>query len=97
VSAIHYRGPIADHRGSLLAGWAACCSGDQAVRICNQGNHTYDVAKVTCQRCLRRMRSHVAYWADPGRTLEGVNCFTQYIGRGVSPLDLGEQMREAGL
>lgn len=50
---IHYAGPIRTHRVRILAGWAACCSGDKAEQIRRDRQHTYDPAKVTCGACLR--------------------------------------------
>lgn len=36
---------------SMLRGWAYCCSGDKAARIKENGNGTYDMNDVTCDRC----------------------------------------------
>lgn len=57
---IHYAGRLAwrDKRGArtdIFAGFAACCSGDQAQTIRRQGNHTYEPAEVTCKPCLQRL------------------------------------------
>lgn len=61
---IHYAGEIRDHRGTMLAGWSACCSGDRAVKIRATGNHTYNPSDVTCIACLRRLDSHFKYAAS---------------------------------
>lgn len=60
---IHYAGEIRDHNGSMLPGWAACCSGDRAVEIRAKGNHSYDRSEVTCKACLKRLISHDVYAA----------------------------------
>ena len=66
MTKIHYAGEIWDHIGLQLAGWAACCSGDQAVKIRGDGNHTYDRSLVTCKRCLYRIKTHdAAHAKDP--------------------------------
>ncbi len=57
----HYAGAIQDHNGSMLAGWAACCSGDRAIAIRAKFQHTYLRELVTCKACLRRLASHDAY------------------------------------
>lgn len=63
---IHYAGEIWDHIGLMLEGWAACCSGDRAVAIRENGHNTYDRTEVTCKRCLRRIASHdAAHAKDP--------------------------------
>jgi len=52
---IHYGGSVSTPRMRILAGWAACCSGDRAVRIRAEGAHTRAVSAVTCKACLRVM------------------------------------------
>jgi hypothetical protein len=53
---IHYAGALSWRQGktktSVLAGWAACCSGDRAEKIRAAGTHTYEASAVTCKRCL---------------------------------------------
>lgn len=57
--AIHYAGALRIARQKSLTvtkrGWAACCSGDPALAIVRNGNHTYDQAAVTCRACLKQM------------------------------------------
>lgn len=91
MTKLHYRGPIADHRGSMLGGWTACCSGERAVRIRNSGQHTWDPNEVTCDACLKRMRSHVAYWNDPRRTKDAIEFFT--FQNGCDPKELGQLLK----
>jgi hypothetical protein len=52
---LHYAGPIRTTTTYILAGWAACCSGDRAVRIRAEGRNTYIPERVTCKACLRMM------------------------------------------
>ena len=57
---IHYAGRLewTTKRGShntVLAGWAACCSGRRAEAIRRERNHTYDPKLVTCKDCLQRL------------------------------------------
>lgn len=35
----------------VMGGYAACCSGDRAVKIKREGNTTRDKKKVTCKLC----------------------------------------------
>jgi len=58
---MHYRGEIKTERGSWLAGWAPCCTGDRAIAIRAQGAHTYDRNLVTCRACLKQLTRHDAY------------------------------------
>lgn len=51
----HYRGEIVTLRGTWLAGWAVCCSGDRAFKVREVGNHTYVRADVTCKACQRQL------------------------------------------
>ena len=57
---IHYSGSINWDGGIVLAGWAACCSGDQAVKIRAEKRHTCVRAGVTCKRCLKMIAKHDA-------------------------------------
>lgn len=55
---MHYAGALDIQRtdGSIthiLAGFAACCSGDRTRKIRAQGNHTYNPSDVTCVRCQK--------------------------------------------
>lgn len=54
---IHFAGGLVVRRGgyttSISPGYAACCSGDRAVAIRRQGNHSYIRADVNCARCLK--------------------------------------------
>lgn len=61
---IHYAGALRYRSGRnatthVLAGWAACCSGDAARLVREHGNHTYDRAAVTCERCLAAIAREV--------------------------------------
>ena len=58
--AIHYAGNIDWDGGRVLAGWAACCSGERAVKIRREKQHTYDHTKVTCKSCLKMIEKHMA-------------------------------------
>ena len=52
---IHYSGAIcydtARSTAHISGGYAACCSGDRAIKIRRDGNTTRDVKKVTCWHC----------------------------------------------
>jgi len=52
---IHYAGAVRTPRMRILAGWAACCSGDRAIAIQKAGAHTRAVSVVSCKACLRVM------------------------------------------
>lgn len=52
---IHYAGSVRTPKMRILAGWAACCSGDRADGIRAEGAHTRAVSAVTCKACLRMM------------------------------------------
>lgn len=54
----HYAGEIIFSGGIRLPGWAACCSGDKAVQIREQGSHSYDERDVTCNSCLKMIQKH---------------------------------------
>ncbi len=60
AEAIHYGGDLRVVRGKrvtlILAGWAACCSGDKARRIRERNQHTINREAVTCKRCLALMK-----------------------------------------
>jgi len=58
---MHYRGEIITKRGSWLAGWAPCCTGDRAFAVREQGNHTYDRSRVTCGKCIKQLARHDEY------------------------------------
>jgi hypothetical protein len=60
---IHYAGEVWDDRGLVLAGWAACCSGDRAIKIRDEGRNTRDKKEVTCLRCLERVNHMEAFHA----------------------------------
>jgi len=49
---IHYAGRVVTDNGTMLAGWAACCSGRAAISIRERGDNTHDRGQVTCKRCL---------------------------------------------
>lgn len=58
---VHYKGALEYTRAdgqtvSILAGYAACCSGRRAERVAAKGNHTLTPEAVTCRGCLTRMR-----------------------------------------
>lgn len=57
--AIHYAGGLQWTKGRtktiVLPEWAACCSGQRARNIAEEGNQTYDVADVACKACLLRL------------------------------------------
>ncbi len=57
MSAVHFSGGLSYRSGggvtTLLAGWAACCSGDRAWRIKRLVRLTRDPAAATCKTCLR--------------------------------------------
>lgn len=64
---IHFAGRLewVDKRGfctTILAGWAACCSGRRAEAVRRDRNHTYDPKLVTCKECLKRLE-----WAEVTR------------------------------
>jgi hypothetical protein len=59
---LHYAGEIQFANGHRLPGWAACCSGDMAVKIRDDGMHTYIRGQVTCKACLKMIDKHDA-WA----------------------------------
>lgn len=42
---------------TMLAGWAACCSGDRAYKINADGNWTRDRKATTCKACLKLLRN----------------------------------------
>lgn len=56
---IHYAGELRIRSSRsftrILAGWAACCSGDRAIAIRRDKLNTYDKTKVTCKACLRQI------------------------------------------
>lgn len=54
-TAIHYAGAVEYGRTRILAGWAACCSGQRAEDIRAACLNTRDPAKVTCAKCRRIM------------------------------------------
>lgn len=64
---IHYASRIDHARGIVLAGWAACCSGDRAIRIRERGQHSRNRADVTCKSCLDMIAKGDA-WANRKRT-----------------------------
>lgn len=53
---MHYAGALAWVSGKRLvqiaAGYAACCSGEKAVKIMERGSHTYVATETTCKACL---------------------------------------------
>lgn len=53
---IHYSGSIcydgARSTAHVGGGYAACCSGDRAIRVRNEGLGTTEPELVTCRRCL---------------------------------------------
>lgn len=57
MSRLHYSGGLRYRsRGRLvrvLAGWAACCSGEAAQRVADLGLHTDEPEEVSCLKCLR--------------------------------------------
>lgn len=57
MSRLHYAGGLRYRsRGQLvrvLAGWAACCTGEAAQRVANLGLHTDDPDEVSCAKCRR--------------------------------------------
>ena len=57
----HYAGEIIWENGSVLPGWAACCSGDRAVEIRERGNHTLNKVEVTCKQCLKMIARHEVF------------------------------------
>ena len=69
---IHYAGPIRTKKCRVLPGWAACCSGQRAEQIRQDGQHTYERKNVTCGHCLRmialdqekRDRAEAGCWKD---------------------------------
>lgn len=61
VKVIHYAGALRTARLRLLPGFAACCYGEKAVKIREQGNHTYDTSSVTCRACKVRIAGSVAW------------------------------------
>lgn len=61
---IHYAGAIEHRNGWILAGWAACCSGDRAVNIRARGQHTYRRSDVTCKACLAMIARGDEYKAE---------------------------------
>jgi hypothetical protein len=63
---IHYAGRVSFRtaKGALIKiepGMAACCTGERAKRIALEGMHTYSVANVTCQHCLKMVNRHRDY------------------------------------
>lgn len=58
---MHYMGEIIHENGNVLPGWAACCSGDQAVNIRAPCMGTYVETDVTCEKCKRMIRLHKDY------------------------------------
>ncbi len=75
----HYAGAIQDHNGSMLAGWAACCSGDRAISIREKRRNTYRRELVTCAKCLQRIKSHDAYAAQWKRESQRVVDFARQL------------------
>jgi hypothetical protein len=59
--AVHYAGSIVWHGGSMLPGWAACCTGDRAVMIRERGHHTWIRNDVTCKSCLKMLEKQDRY------------------------------------
>ena len=62
---VHYAGAMGIHRKNgrytkILAGWAACCSGELAEKIREIGNHTYDKSLVTCAKCKKQIAAEDA-------------------------------------
>jgi hypothetical protein len=55
MNKIHYSGAVRTPRTTILAGWAACCSGIKAERIRANGNNTNNPVDVTCRACLKVM------------------------------------------
>jgi hypothetical protein len=66
---VHFAGALewTNARGAvviILAGWAACCSGERAKRIRANGEATSEACRVTCARCLKNMAKAFAQrWA----------------------------------
>ena len=56
---IHYAGALrVQNKRSyqiILAGWAACCSGERAIEIRRNRQHTHDRSLVTCKACLAKI------------------------------------------
>lgn len=65
MSVIHYAGRIDHAGGYVLPGWAACCSGDKAIKIRAERRNTYDKDLVSCKQCLHMMAKHDAYARQP--------------------------------
>lgn len=51
---------------SIRAGRPPCCMGERAGAILESESHSSDVAKVTCQKCLRLYAQHQAHKARIG-------------------------------
>jgi hypothetical protein len=64
---IHYAGRIDHASGLILAGWAACCSGERAANIRARGQHTYARDEVTCKACLKMIARGDEYKAERGK------------------------------
>jgi hypothetical protein len=67
VKKIHYAGEIIWRGGNVLPGWAACCSGDRAIKIAEDGNHTYRKEEVTCKSCLKKIKLHEEFAPEYAR------------------------------
>jgi len=89
---VHFAGPLewTDARGALvtiLAGWAACCTGKRAARIRANGEATTEARRVTCPRCLKRMAKAFAQrWAA-----EAVGYANFALSSGAAVSDQGKQ------
>lgn len=68
---IHYAGEIKWLGGSVLPGWAACCSGDQTMAIRERGNHSYTREEVTCRACLKMLEKNDLYARLRARSASG--------------------------
>ncbi len=60
ATVVHFAGPLRwmNRNGAvttILAGWAACCSGDRAERIRSDGRNTVVPRLVSCKACLKAM------------------------------------------
>lgn len=62
-SVTHYAGEIIHANGHVLPGWAACCSGEKAMKIRAERRHTLDREKVTCRGCLKMIEKADAWVA----------------------------------
>lgn len=63
MQVIHYSGEIIHAMGHVLPGWAACCSGEKALKIARDHNTTGIREHVTCKSCLKMIAKHDK-WAE---------------------------------